>query len=163
VLPRRGIAGDGQSGVPVAGLDSGLALELVRGTRSPLGLRAGLDTGSGGVRDGAGGCARRSIAGVRSRGYWGVLQSKVASVKVRRCLGGAHRGCGTVGVAAQRDVGGEVDPRVAAVLVDGVAGVRLRAPDLHGSVRRQAVKEDRGLGRSGDHRRRGNTQAVVLT
>jgi len=82
---------------------------------------------------------------------------------VRRCLGGAHRGCGTVGVAAQRDVGGEVDPRVAAVLVDGVAGVRLRAPDLHGSVRRQAVKEDRGLGRSGDHRRRGNTEAAVLT
>ena len=32
------------------------------------------------------------------------------------------------------------------MLVDGVAGVRLRAPDLHGSVRRQAVKEDRGLG-----------------
>ena len=131
--------------------------------RDPLGKFPGFGGGRGGVCGGGGGCARRSIAGVRSRGCWGVLQSKVASVKVRRCLGGAHRGCGTVGVAAQRDVGGEVDPRVAAVLVDGVAGVRLRAPDLHGSVRRQAMKEDRGLGRSGDHWRRGNTEAAVLT
>ena len=63
-FPRRRLAGDAQSGVPVAGLDSGLALGLVRGMRSPLGLRAGLDRGSGGVRDGAG-CARRSIDGAR--------------------------------------------------------------------------------------------------
>ena len=113
----------------MAVLDSGLALELVGGTRSPLGLRAGLDRGSGGVHGGAGGCARRSIAGVRSRGCWGVLQSKAASIKVRRCLGGAHRGCGMVGVAAQRDVGGEVDPRVAAVLEGGAAAVELRRLD----------------------------------
>ena len=99
-FPRRRLAGDAQSGVPVAGLDSGLALGLVRGMRSPLGLRAGLDRGSGGVREGAGGCARRSIAGVRSRGCWGVLQARIASVKVRRGLGGAHRGSETSREAA---------------------------------------------------------------
>ena len=66
-FPRRRLAGDAQSGVPVAGLDSGLALGLVRGMRSPLGLRAGLDRGSGGVRDGAG-CVRRSIDGARGGG-----------------------------------------------------------------------------------------------
>ena len=37
------------------------------------GFRAGLDRGSGGVREGTGGCVRRSIAGVSSRGCWGVL------------------------------------------------------------------------------------------
>ena len=91
--------------------------------RDPLGKFPGFGGGRGGV------CARRSIAGVRSRGCWVVLQSKVASVKVRRCLRGAHRGCGTVGVAAQRDVGGEVDPRVTAVLEGGAAAVELRRLD----------------------------------
>ena len=45
-FPRRRLAGDAQSGVPVAGLDSGLALGLARGMRSPLGFRAGLYRGS---------------------------------------------------------------------------------------------------------------------
>ena len=40
-IPRRGITGDGQSGIPVAVLDSGLALELVRGTGMPRGHSAG--------------------------------------------------------------------------------------------------------------------------
>jgi len=133
-IPRRGITGDGQSGVPVAVLDSGLALELVRGTRSPLGLRAGLDRGSGGVREGAGGCARRSIAGVRSRGCWGVLQAKGASVKVRRGLAGAHRGRDTAGVAVQnyRRRG----PAVARCDTRGqVAAERHRPPGSHGESR----------------------------
>ena len=41
---------------------------------------------------GGGGSARRRLAGVRSRGCWGGLQARIASVKVRRGLGGAHRG-----------------------------------------------------------------------
>ena len=68
-----GLAGDGQSGVPVAGLDRGLALEHARGMRKPLGhstercgarsLELGDDGGSG----------RRGLAGAsvlgNARGY----------------------------------------------------------------------------------------------
>jgi len=64
VLPRRGIAGDGQSGVPVAVLDSGLALELVRGTSMPRGHSAGCC----GVRRGVlGGEAGRRYSSEESR------------------------------------------------------------------------------------------------
>ena len=53
-------AGAGESSATELGLDRGLVQKRERGTCSPLGLRAGLDRGSGGVRDGAGGEPRRS-------------------------------------------------------------------------------------------------------
>ena len=73
VLPRRGIAGDGQSGVPVAGLDRGLALEHVRGTRKPLGHSTGC-CGAGSLELGDnGGSGRQGFAGASvlgdARGY----------------------------------------------------------------------------------------------
>ena len=43
-----GLAGDGPSGVPVAGLDCGLALEHARGTRKPLGTQRGASGLGGG-------------------------------------------------------------------------------------------------------------------
>ena len=91
-IPRRGIAGESESGVTVLGLDCGLAVEVHQGTRNPLGLRSGLDRGSGGLCDGAGGCAWRSIAGVSSRGLWGALLTKVASAEGRGGCCVAHRG-----------------------------------------------------------------------
>jgi hypothetical protein len=71
------------------------AWEHARGMSKPLGLlerRCGV---RGGARGGDGGRTRRGIAGVSSRGLWGELQTKVASAKVRRGLGGAHRGPGS--------------------------------------------------------------------
>ena len=53
-------AGAGETGAIELGLDRGLVQKRERGTCSPLGLRAGLDRGSGGVCDGAGGEPRRS-------------------------------------------------------------------------------------------------------
>ena len=73
-------------------MSQGWAGEHARGMRNPLGWFPGFGAGRGGVCGGGGGCARRSIAGVRSRGCWGVLQARIASVNVRRGLGGAHRG-----------------------------------------------------------------------
>ena len=49
-----------RNGATELGLDRGLVQKRERGTCSPLGLRAGLDRGSGDVRDGAGGEPRRS-------------------------------------------------------------------------------------------------------
>ena len=63
-----GLAGDGQYGVPVAGLDHGLALEHVRGTRKPLGHSMGrCRAGSLELGD-DGGSGRRGLAGVRVQG-----------------------------------------------------------------------------------------------
>ena len=59
-LPRWRFTGAGETGATELGLDRGLVQKRERGTCSPLGLRAGLDRGSGGVRDGAGGEPRRS-------------------------------------------------------------------------------------------------------
>ena len=59
-LPRRHFTGAGETGTTELGLDRGLVQKRERGTCSPLGLRAGLDRGSGGVRDGAGGEPHRS-------------------------------------------------------------------------------------------------------
>ena len=59
-LPRRRFTGAGETGATELGLDRGLVQKRESGTCSPLGLRAGLDRGSGGVRDGAGGEPRRS-------------------------------------------------------------------------------------------------------
>ena len=87
----------GHTGVESMGFWVGRTPHIMR---DPLGRFPGFGGGRGGVCGGGGGCARRSIAGVRSRGYWGVLQSKVASVKVRRGLGGAHRGSETSREAA---------------------------------------------------------------
>ena len=52
-----GLAGDAQSGVPVAGLDRGLALEQARGTCDLLGLLARGCSGRNGARGGGGGTA----------------------------------------------------------------------------------------------------------
>ena len=59
-LPRRRFTGAGETGATELGLDRGLVQKRERDTCSPLGLIAGLDGGSGGVRDGAGGEPRRS-------------------------------------------------------------------------------------------------------
>ena len=91
-IPRRGIAGESETRATVLGLDCGLAVEVHQGTRNPLGLRSGLDRGSGGVCDGAGGCAWRSIAGVSSRRLWGALLTKVASAEGKGGCCVAHRG-----------------------------------------------------------------------
>ena len=73
MFPRPVIAGDGQSGVPVAGLDRGLALEHIRGTRRPLGHSTGR-CGAGSLELGDdGGSGRRGLAGASvlgdARGY----------------------------------------------------------------------------------------------
>ena len=73
MFPRRGIAGDGQSGVPIASLDRSLALEHVRGTRKPLGHSTGCcEAGSLELGD-DGGSGRRGFAGASvlgdARGY----------------------------------------------------------------------------------------------
>ena len=92
---RRRCAEESQIGVPVADSGRGLAREHARGTRKPLG-HSGEGIGArDAVRGGDGGRTRRGIAGVSSRGLWGALQTKVASAKVRRGLGGAHRGPGS--------------------------------------------------------------------
>ena len=52
-----GLAGDAQSGVPVAGLDRGLDLEHARGMRKPLGLLARGCRGRNRARGGGGGTA----------------------------------------------------------------------------------------------------------
>ena len=63
-----GLAGDGQSGVPVAGLDRGLALEHARGTRKPLGHSTGRCGAGRGILDGEGGSAATKLAGARCLG-----------------------------------------------------------------------------------------------
>ena len=68
-----GLAGDGQSGVPVAGLDRGLALEHARGMSNPLGHSTG-SCGAGSLELGDdGGSGRRGLAGAsvlgNARGY----------------------------------------------------------------------------------------------
>ena len=78
-----GLAGDAQSGVPVAGLDRGLALENARGTRKPLGHSTGR-CGAGSLELGDdGGSGRRDLAGAsvlgdaRGYGLWEWVQKKV--------------------------------------------------------------------------------------
>ena len=56
-LPGGGLVGDAQSGILVAGLDRGSALEHARGTRKPLGLLARGCRGWNGARGGGGGTA----------------------------------------------------------------------------------------------------------
>ena len=68
-----GLAGDGQSGVPVSGLDRGLALEHARGMRKPLGHSTG-SCGAGSLELGDDGSSgRRGLAGAsvlgNARGY----------------------------------------------------------------------------------------------
>ena len=68
-----GLAGDGPSGVPVAGLDRGLALEHARGKRKPLGHSTGR-CGAGSLELGDDGSSgRRGLAGASvlgdARGY----------------------------------------------------------------------------------------------
>ena len=70
-LPRRRLTGVGRSGVPGLVLGCGLVQKNECGMRNPLGSYAGSGKDLGRSRDGGGGCARRSIAGVRSRGCWG--------------------------------------------------------------------------------------------
>ena len=53
-IPRRGIAGESESGVTVLGLDCGLAVEVHQGTRNPLGRLAWSGGRFCGVRHGAG-------------------------------------------------------------------------------------------------------------
>ena len=68
-VPRRrgtGLAGDGQSGVSVAGLDRGLALEHARGTRKPLGHSTGRCGAGRGIIADMGG----SAAVEKRRGAW---------------------------------------------------------------------------------------------
>ena len=65
------LAGVGRSGVPGLVLGCGLVQKNECGMRNPLGSYAGSGEDLGRSRDGGGGCARRSIAGVRSRGCWG--------------------------------------------------------------------------------------------
>ena len=63
-----GLAGDAKSGVPVAGLDRGLALEHARGTRKPLGHSTG-HCGAGSLELGDDGSSgRRGLAGAELRG-----------------------------------------------------------------------------------------------
>ena len=63
-----GLAGDGPSGVPVAGLDRGLALEHARGKRKPLGHSTGRCGAGRGILDGEGGSAATKLAGARCLG-----------------------------------------------------------------------------------------------
>ena len=58
-----GLAGDGPSGVPVAGLDRGLALEHARGTRKLLGHSTGRCGAGRGILDDEGGSAATKLAG----------------------------------------------------------------------------------------------------
>ena len=129
-----GFAGGGQIRHSGVGLSRGWAVEhhCAMGDtpmRSEQRIRA-----RDGVCGGGGGCARRSVAGVRSRGCWGVLQAKVASVKVRRGLAGAHRGRDTAGVAVQNHR--RRGPAVARCDTRGqVAAERHRPPGSHGESR----------------------------
>ena len=68
------------------------------GTRSPPGCSEQRNEAWDGERGGSGGRMRWGIAGVSSRGLWGALQTRVASVKVQRGLGGAHQGSVRAGV-----------------------------------------------------------------
>ena len=70
-LPRLGTTGVGRSGVPGLVLGCGLVQKNECGMRNTLGSYAGSGEDLGRSRDGGGGCARRSIAGMRSRGCWG--------------------------------------------------------------------------------------------
>ena len=70
------------------------------------------------ARCGHGGCARRDIAGVRRVGTTGWPTAPRFSAESRADRGVAHRGRGVVGIVAQRDVGGEVERRVAAAFVE---------------------------------------------
>jgi hypothetical protein len=83
---------------------------------------------------------RRSIAGVRSRGCWGVLQAKVASIKVRRGLGGAHRGSETSREAAlagrQRRLGTRVTRSSGRRLLQGLLGLWTLRFEAWGSCER---------------------------
>ena len=63
-----GLAGDGPSGVPVAGLDRGLALEHARGKRKPLGHSTGRCGAGRGILDGEGGSAATKLARGRCLG-----------------------------------------------------------------------------------------------
>ena len=67
----RGLAGEGQSGVPRLGLDRGWAVAYVRDMGDALVALAGLEK----VRGGAGSAAadRRGETPVCTRGYWSAL------------------------------------------------------------------------------------------
>ena len=92
---------------------------------------------------------RRRGTGVRCSGPWGLLQATKAGLKGRGEGGEAHRGS-TRKMARCRGVDGDVRRRgrCDAVLVDGAAGVHLRAPGLHGSTH-EAPAKTRGVSVAG--------------
>ena len=66
-------AGAGETGATELGLDRGLVQKRERGTCNLLGLRSGLDRGSGGVRDGAGGASSPASGVVQAGTRYGYV------------------------------------------------------------------------------------------
>ena len=85
-LPRRRFTGAGETGATELGLDRGLVQKRERGTCNLLGLRSGLDRGSGGVRDGAGGASSPASGGVRPGTRYGYVILRKRTRRLRRRL-----------------------------------------------------------------------------
>ena len=76
-----GLAGDGPSGVPVAGLDRGLFLEHAHGTRKPLGHSTGRCGAGGWILADMGGLAAVENAGELGSKHQSTLQAELPSTK----------------------------------------------------------------------------------
>jgi len=79
-------AGAGETGATELGLDRGLVQKRERGTCNPLGLGSGLDRGSGGVRDGAGGASSPASGMVRAGTRYGYVILRKRTRRLGRLL-----------------------------------------------------------------------------
>ena len=119
-LPRWRFTGAGEKGATELGLDRGLVQKRERGTCNLLGLRSGLDRGSGGVRDGAGGASSPASGVVRAGTRYGYVILRKRTRRLGRRLPSLESD-GEVVQSSNR--GGP-----AAELDGGRGGIRRRAP-----------------------------------